>query len=290
MSSARLALGAAFAAILFLGAVYAALSPILQPIQFPRIQMPLFTAGAGNVVDEFSLKRGTNVSGTVKYVVLNVTMKYGGVNILFSDTPNLACNVSFSRNSNNSELQTAYSESNSSTVLNVDLYGENGALNVTLGKGYQYSGVCGLKIGGVTMGLNENSNVSKFAVSIKYIGGLLLKVDSGASFERIDFDVNAGGLQLTVNATSLRRDGAVNANVEMGGVVMNANVDKAEVGVSLNSTVDVGGVYINNADFEGPNSAAKTTGYASATSKLDVNVAVGLGGVLLQQNAMFNFG
>ena len=229
----------------------------------------------------------------MKFVDLNVSMKFGGINMLFSNDPNLACGVSFERGVNASELEAKYRESDGGQVLQVDLYGESGGLNLTLGNSYQYSGTLGLRIGGVMMELGQYANVSRFAVFVKYVGGLDVKINSGASFEQIDLSVDIGGLQLTVDCDSLKSDGVINAGVTIGGFSMSVDVDTSGVGVSLGSTVDMGGLTVNHADFVGQVSerscSVKTVGYASATHKLDVKATVGLGGVTLQKSIQYGF-
>lgn len=293
MAIARNIVGGAFVAILFIGVVYAAVSPVLQPIIFPGFEIPWLGAEGEKVVERYSLVKETNVSDTVKFVDLNVSVKFGGINLLFSNNPNLACGISFERSVNASELEIGYVESDGGQVLQVDLYGESGGLNLTLGNSYQYSGTFGLRIGGVMMELGQYANISKFAVFIKYVGGLNLKINSGASFEQVDLSVDIGGLQLTVDADSLKSDGVINAGVNIGGFSMGVDVDTSEVGVSMDATVDIGGLTVNHEDFEGQVSerscSLKTVGYAGATHKLDVKVTVGLGGGTLQKGAQYGF-
>ena len=293
MAMARTILGGVFIAILFIGVAYAAVSPVLQPISFPRLEIPWLDVEGEKVVDRYTLVKGTNVSGTVKFIDLNVSMKFGGINMLFSHDPNLACGVSLERSINASELEAGYVVSDGGRILQVGLYGESGELNVTLGNGYQYNGTFGLRIGGVMMELGQYANISKFNVFIKYVGGLDVRINNGASFEQIDLSVDIGGLQLTVDCDSLKSDGVINAGVTIGGFSMSVDVDTSGVGVSLDSTVDMGGLTVNHADFVGQKSerscSVKTVGYASATHKLDVKATVGLGGVTLQKSIQYGF-
>ncbi len=293
MPTARTVLGGVFIAILFIGVVYAAVSPVLQPISFPRLEIPGLGIEGEKVVDKYSLVKGTNVSGIVKFVDLNVSLKFGGINLLSSNNPDLACGISFERSVNASELEADYGESNGEQVLHVDVYGESGGLNLTLGNGYQYNGTFGLRIGGVMVELGQYANISKFAVFIKYIGGLNLKINSGASFEEIDLSVDIGGLQLTVDADSLKSNGVINAGVNIGGFSMSVDVNTNEVGVSLDATVDLGALTVNHADFKGQVSetscSVKTINYATATHKLDVKATMGLGGLTLQKSIQYGF-
>lgn len=292
MAVARTVLGGIFVAILLIGVVYAAVSPVLQPIRFPRFEIPWFGVEGQKVVDTYSLIKGTNVSGTVKFVDLNVNLTFGGINLLFSNDPNLACDVTFERSANVSQLEVNHIESDGQ-ILRVNLHGEAGGLNLTLGNSCQYNGTLGLRIGGVMMELGQYANISKLVVSIKYVGGAYVKIEDGASFEQLDLNVDIGGLQLTVDAASLKSDEVINAAVNIGGFSMNVDVNRSNVGVSLDATVDIGGLTVNHPDFEGQTSgkscSVKTKGYATATHKLDVKATVGLGGVTLQKSTPYEF-
>jgi len=293
MITARTALGAVFIAILFIGAVYAVVSPVLQPISFPRFELPWFGVEGEKVVDKYSLVKGTNVSDTVKFANLNVSAKFGEVNLRFSNNPDLACGITFERSVNASQLEAGYVESDGGQFLHIDVYGEVGGLNLTLGNSYQYNGTFGLRIGGIMMELGQYANISKFAIFIKYAGGLDLKIDSGASFEQIDLSVDIGGLQLTVDADSLKSDGVINAGVNIGGFSIGVDVNTSEVGVSFDATVDIGGLTVNHDEFEGQVSerscSVKTVGYAGSAHKLDVKATMGLGGVTLQKSLQYGF-
>lgn len=292
MAMARTVLGGVFIAILFIGFVYAVVSPVLQPISFPRLEIPGLGVEGEKVVDRYSLVKGANVSDTVKFVDLNVSMKFGGINLVFSNDLNLACGVSFERGVNASKLEAGYDESDGGQVLQVDLYGESGGLNLTLGKSYQYNGTFGLRIGGATMELGQHANISKFAVLIN-IGGLTLKISSGASFEQIDLSVDVGGLMLTVDADSLKSAGVINADVNIGGFTMDVDVNTSAVGVSLDATVDIGGLTVNHEDFEGQVSerscSVETEGYTHAVHKLDIKATIGIGGGTLQKSTQYGF-
>jgi hypothetical protein len=281
----RMIVGEIFIAILLIGVVYAAVSPMLQPISFPQLQIPWFGARTGGATDHYALHKGANVSETVNYVDLNVTVKFGAVLVRFSDDPNLAVDAVFHRDTNASELEASYSSSEDDT-MQVNLYGESGELNLTLGQRYEHGGDFGLRFGAVIMELGENSNASTFDVAIRYAGGMILNITEGASFGHIDFSVDLGGLVLNADTQQLGRSGSVDSAINIGGVIMTANVDTDHIGVSLEATVDTGGVTVTHGDFDGEvtNTAClvKTAGYSSADKKLDVTVNVGAGGVSLQ--------
>lgn len=293
MNTTRTVLGVLFVSILLVGAVYAAVSPVLQPISLPKFQIPGLDLEGEKTVDSYSLVQGTNVSETVEYVHLNVTAIFGGINLVFSEDPNLTCSVNFERSINSSQLAAKSVQSSGGQILQVDLYAKSGGLNVTLGNHYQYNGTFDLRIGGVTMRLGPHSNISRFAVSIKYFGGLMLEITDGASFEEINLSVDIGGLQLDMNANSLHTNGRITADINIGGFTMAVGVNTEEVGVSLNATTDIGGLNINHEGFEGEiaksTCSVRTTGYPSATHKLDVEFTVGLGGGTLQKSLPYEF-
>lgn len=293
MATARTILGVLFVSILLIGAVYAAISPALQPLSVPKLQIPGLDVEGEKVVDRFVLMQGTNVSETVESIHLNVTLMFGGVNLVFSEDPNLACNVNFERNINSSRLKASTTQSNGGQTLRVDLYGKSGGLNITLGKNYQYNGTFGVKIGGVTMKLGSYSNITRFAVSIRYFGGLMLDIADDAAFQEIDLSVDVGGLQLNINADTLRNNGRINGDINIGGFTMAVGVDTEEVGVSLDATTDIGGLNINHKGFEGPTSqsscSVKTPNYSQAAHKIDTEFTVGLGGGTLQKSLPYTF-
>jgi hypothetical protein len=290
MTAVRPIFGGIFLAILLVGATYAVVSPTLQPIRFPRLNLP-WSGGKDNIVRFYSLVRDANVSAAVRFVILNVTMKFGGINVLFSDKPNIVCGVSLQRSVNASELQANYSTSNGGQTLDINLYAETGGLNLTLGKDYQYGGDFGLRIGSVVMDVGQYANISRMAFSIKYMGALVLDVGTGAAFDQLNANMNMGGMQLIVDAENLKKNGAINADVSIGGFAASIDVNTGNIGVSLNSTVDIGGLAVTHSDFHGSVSArdcsVKTTGYESAPKKVDIKVAVGLGGGTLQKPAVF---
>jgi len=290
MTTTRPVFGGIFLAILLVGATYAAISPMLQPISFPRLNLP-WLDGKDNVARFYSLIRGANVSDTVKFVNLNITMKFGGINVLFSNKPNIVCGVIFQHGANASELQANYSTSNGGQTLNIDLYAETGSLNLTLGEDYEYGGDFDLKIGAVMMEAGQYANISRMVFSIKYFGGVILNIGTGAAFDQLNANMNNGGMQLTVNAENLKRAGEINADISVGGFAATVDVDTDNIGVSLNSTVDIGGLTVTHSDFHGSVSArdcsVRTTGYDSASKKLDVKATVGLGGGTLQKSVAF---
>lgn len=285
---ARTVMGGVFIAILFLGIVYAAVSPTLQPIALPRFNIPGFAGGFGGIFERYALVKGTNVSEDVKLVSLNATVRFGAIAVAFSNEPNLALRAVYEHGANASELE-ANLTTVSADVIQVSLYGDTGGLNLTLGSGCQYDGDLGMRFGVAIMELGQYANVSRLAVKIRYAGGVVLNVTSGASFEKLDLNVDLGGVQLNTNAEQLGRSGTINMNVNMGGFIMGVDVNTASVGVSLEADVDVGGLMIDHEGFTGNGTqthySGKTVGYGVAEAKMDVVVVVGAGGGILQHQS-----
>ncbi len=289
--AARTVIGGIFVAILFLGILYAAFAPLLQPIMLPCVQVPWFTGGTG-IIEQYDLVKGTNVSDAVKFIDLNVTVKFGAIFVVFSNKPNLALQASFEHGTNVSELETNYTFDGNNS-LQVSLHGESGSLNLTLGRDYQYDGNLGLRFGVVFMELGQYSDVGKLAVGIRYAGCVLLNVTSGASFEQLDLSMDVGGLLLNINTDDLGRNCAINTNITMGEVMTDVGINTARVGVSYEAEVDTGGLTVDQTYFEGPVSSThcsvRTHGYASAAKKLDVKANIGAGGGSIQQSMGFGF-
>jgi hypothetical protein len=286
MTTARVVVGGIFVAIFVLGLLYAAISPILQPITFPQAQTPWFTGP--EEIERYTLTKGTSVPQNVTFVNLNVTVRSGGILINFTDEPNLAFDASFTHKNDTAQLIAYYGLSDG--TIQVNAYGDAGTLNLTLGNSCQYNGSLTIKVGGILMKLDQNSNISRLAALIGYAGGAVIDVNDGASFEQLDLQVNVGGLQLNIDADSLKRSGTVNADFTIGGLSTGVQINAAQVGVSLNATVDIGGLNINHGDFVGDIEATycsvKTDGYYGATNRLDINANVGLGGVALQRTLL----
>ena len=284
MTTTRVIMGEVFIAILAFAVIYAALAPTLQPIALPQIQIPWLPSEGNMETETYTLIKGTNVSQSLNFAKLNITVKFGGVYINFSDRTDLAFEAVFQHTPNATQLDSSYSEAGEK--LQVNAYGESGGLNITLGKSCQYNGTLDIRLGALLMTLGQNTNISKFAVDIRYAGGVVLTIDSGASFEQLDLNIDVGGVQLNVEPDSLNRSGTINARINIGGLSMGVDVNTGQVGVSLDATVDIGGITVNQTGFTGSVSSkqcsVKTDGYNSATNKLDVEADVGLGGVTLQ--------
>jgi len=282
MTLARMVIGEIFIAILVIGILYAAVSPSLQPITFPKIQMPWFNQG-NRVTDFYSLVKGTSVLQNISYVDLNVTVKFGAISLTFTNDPNLALDATFDHSENASQLET--SQTTNEQTLSANIYGETGLLNLTLGTGYQYNGSLNLRIGGVTMTVGQYSNISKLDVRVEYIGGIFLDIKDGASFEQFDLSLNLGGIQLNSDANHILEDATVNMNINIGSTALGLGINTDLIGASLEGNVDVGAITVNE-KFTGTTNtnhcSVKTPGYGHATKKIDINAQIGLGGLTLQ--------
>jgi len=282
MAMARIILGEIFLAILVTGLIYAAVSPTLQPTIFPRLRIPWFAEGK-RVVDRYSLIKGTNVSESVNFVKLNVTVNFGGISLIFSNRSDMLFDASFERAANTSQLEVSHSVS--SGAMQANFYGEAGGLNLTLGKNCQFSGDLDLRLGGVLIDLGQHSNISELGVVIRYIGGALVNIGNDASFERLSFIMSVGGLQVNIDADRLSRSGVIQPNIDIGAFSIGVKVDTKQVGASLDATVDTGGLSVNQPDFTGEVStthcSVKTKGYFDAARNLAIKANVGLGGVTL---------
>jgi len=283
MTLVRMVIGEIFVAILVIGVVYAAVSPALQPIVFPKIEMPWLAQG-NRTVDDYSLVKGSNVSQTVSYVDLNVTVKFGAISLAFSNDPDLAVDARFDRGENASQFEA--NQATDGQVLRVSMNGEAGMLNLSLGNSFQYNGSLNLRIGGVTMTLGQYSNISKLNVRVEYIGGIILDIKDSAAFEKLDLSLNVGGVQFNSDANHILKDATINMNIDIGGATLGMGINTDLIGASLEGNVDIGRITVNTDRFTGTTStnhcSVKTTGYDHSTKKIDVTVKIGLGRLTLQ--------
>jgi hypothetical protein len=282
MTMARIVLGEIFIAILVIGVVYAAVSPALQPIIFPKIQTP-WSDQENRVTDTYTLVKGTGVPQNVSYIDLNATVKFGAISLAFKNDATLAIDATFDRSENASQLET--SQTTDGQVLRANINGEAGSLNLTLGTSYQYNGSLNLRIGGIMMTVGQYSNISNLSLRIEYVGGIFLDIKDSASFEQLDLSLNLGGIQLNSDANHVLKDATINMNVNIGGASLGLGINTDLIGASLEANVDVGGITVNN-EFTGTTTtnhcSVKTSGYDHATRKIDINAQIGLGGLTLQ--------
>jgi hypothetical protein len=286
--AARMVLGGIFIAILFIGVVYAAVSPILQPIVFPNVQLP-WVSGGGGLIETYNMIKGSNVSDTVAFVMLNVTVKFGSVSMTFTNDPSIVMKAAFQHKVNTSGLD-ANAVAVDSESSQINLFGDAGMLNLTLGSSCQYGGSADMRFGGAALDINQYGNLSQLDVNIKYAGGIVLNVTSGASFERLGLTVEIGGVVASIDTQDLGRSCRIETDITMGGVFLAVQVNTANVGASLEADVDTGSITVNHIDFQGQGSAThysgRTTGYADATNKLDIQATMGAGGLTLQRQSL----
>ncbi len=287
--AARTTLGGIFIAVLLIGVIYAAVSPILQPIVLPRIQLPWLAGTEGGLTETYDLVKGTNVSDAIEFVTLNVTVKFGSVSIAFTNDPDLIIKAAFQHRVNTSNLE-ANAAAIDSESLQVDLYGDTGMLNLTLGTGCQYDGSADMRFGGAVLDIGQYGNVSQLDISIKYAGGIVLNVTSGAYFEKLALRIEIGGVIANIDAQELGRNGRIETDITMGGMFLAAQLDTIKVGASLEAEVDTGGITVNHDAFQDQEStmhySGKTIGYADTTNKLDIEATIGAGGITLQRQSL----
>ncbi len=286
----RMVLGGIFIAILFIGVVYAAVSPILQPIILPRLQMPWLSGAEGGLTETYSLIKGVNASDTIGFVMLNVTVRFGSVSVTFTNDPDIIIKAAFQHKVNTSGLDSNGLVAVDSELLQINLFGDSGMLNLTLGNSCQYGGSTDMRFGGAALDINQYGNLSQLDINIKYAGGIILNVTSGASFERLGLTVEIGGVVGNIDTQELGRSGRIKTDITMGGVFLAVQVDTTKVGASLEADVDTGGITVNHNDFQGQGSttyySGRTTGYADATNKLDIQATIGAGGLTLQRQSL----
>jgi hypothetical protein len=284
----RTVLGGMFIAILFIGVVYAAVSPILQPIVFPNVQLA-WVSGGGGLTETYNLIKGSNASDAIAFVMLNVTVKFGSVSMTFTNDPNVIIKAEFQHKVNTTVLD-ANAVTGDPESLQINLFGDSGMLNLTLGNSCQYGGNANMRFGGAALDINQYGNLSQLDVNIKYAGGIVLNVTSGASFEKLGLTVEIGGVVANIDTQELAKSGRIETDITMGGVFLAVQVDTTKVGASLEADVDTGGITVNHSDFQGQGStthySGRTTGYAEATNKLDIQATIGAGGLTLQRQSL----
>jgi len=268
-------LGGAVIAILVIGLIYAAVSPIVSPA---------VPAERKAVVTERVLY-STTVPG-VTFVNLNLTIKGGGVEVNFTDDENLVYRLRFEQDANLTAPTVEYG-SVTAGVLPVNAFAESADLYATFGSGCTYNGTLRVGVGGLSLVLSEHSNVDNFNAVVMYAGGLSVEVLDDASFNQLNLKIVAGGLMLRVDANNLRRSGSISARIELGGIFIQPISVGPNLGVSLTALADMGGIALNPGDFvvekqTDTECKIKTTNYPASTN-LDIDIFLGLGGGMINQ-------
>jgi len=271
-------LGGIIIAILVVGVIYAAVSPIVSPIVPPE-----FREEREKVITEKTLDSAT-VPG-VTFVNLNLTIKAGGVEVNFTSDNNLIYKLRFEQDENVTAPSVEYG-SVSEGVLSVNLFAETANLYVTFGSGCTYNGTLRVGVGGLSLVLNEDSRVDEFNGVVMYAGWMSVEVLDYASFNQLNLKMVAGGLGLRVDANNLQKSGGISTRIEVGGFFIEPISTGPNLGVSLAAFADVGGIALNPGDFvvkKQTDRECKTTKNYPASTNLEIDIFVGLGGGLINQ-------
>lgn len=266
-------LGGIIIAILVVGVIYAAVSPIVLPI------VPLeFLEEREKVITEETLDSAT-VPG-VTFVNINLTIKAGGVEVNFTSDNNLIYKLRFEQDENVIAPTVEYG-SVSEGVLPVNVFAETADLYATFGSGCTYNGTLRVGVGVLSLVLSENSHVDNFNAIVMYAGGLSVEILDDASFSQLNLKIVAGALRLRVDATNLQESGSISTRIEVGGFFVEPISTGQNLGVSLTAFADIGGITLTPGDFVVEKETdreckIRTTTYPASTN-LDIDIFVGLG-------------
>ena len=266
-------LGGIVIAILVIGVIFAAVSPIVSPIVPPE-----FLEERKPVITEETLGLAT-VPG-VTLVNLNLTIKAGGVEVNFTSDDNLIYKFRFEQDENVTAPTVQYG-SVSEGVLPVSVFAETADLYATFGSGCTYNGTLRVGVGGLSVVLSEDSHVDNFSAIAMYVGGLSVEVLDDASFNQLNLRIVAGALRLRVDANSLEKNGRISARIEVGVFFVEPISAGPNLGVSLLAFADMGGITLNPGAFVVEKETdrecrIRTTNYP-ASINLDIDIFVGLG-------------
>jgi len=273
-------LGGIIIAILVIGLIYAAVSPIVSPA-VPVERKPVIT--------EKTLY-STTVPG-VTFVNLNLTIKGGGVEVNFTDDENLVYRLRFEQDANQTAPTVEYGIVTAG-VLPVNVFAESADLYATFGSDCTYNGTLRVGVGALSLVLSEHSNVENLDAIVMYAGGLSVEVLDDASFNQLNLKIVAGGLMLRVDANNLQKSGSISARIELGGVIVQPISVGSNLGVSLTAFADIGGISLTPGDFvvekqTDTECKIRTTNYPASTTKLDIDIFLGLGGGMINQGITF---
>jgi len=268
-------LGGTVIAILVIGLIYAAVSPMASPV-VPQERKPVIT--------ERTLYSAT-VPG-VAFVNLNLTIKAGGVEINFTNDENLIYRLRFEQDQNLT-VPTVEFGSVTAGVLPVNIFAETSDLYATFGSGCTYNGTLRVGLGALSLVLSEHSNVDNFSAIVMYAGGLSVEVLDDASFNQLDLKIVAGGLMLRIDANNLQKSGTISARLELGAVMVQPISTGPNLGVRLTALADMGSIALNPGDFVVERQTdreckIRTTNYPASTN-LDIHIFLGLGVAMINQ-------
>jgi len=280
--NAQTVIGGIVIAILLISAVYAFVSPVFYQPPMPE-------------VPEKVIRNYTCISQQhpeVEYVNLNMTIKAGGFNISFSSDSNLIYHFKFEQDKNATKPIVENTPQGNKLLVNV--FAETGDLEATFGSHYLYNGTIKVGAGGISLVLAQYSNVDSFDIVAMYAGGISLEVLEGASFNHLNLKATLGGIMMRVNASSLMKNCNITAGVEVGGYIIEPISVGVDLGVKLAAFVDMGGIMLNPAGLQKVKEEAneieiRTLNYATATTKLNIEIFVGLGGAMINQSFLGTF-
>lgn len=273
-------LGGIVIAILVVGVIYAAVSPIVLPVV-----PPVFLEERKKVVTEKTLYSAT-VPG-VTSVNLNLTIKAGGVEVNFTSDNNLIYKLRFEQDENVTAPIVEYGSVTETGVLPVNVFAETADFYATFGSGCTYNGTLRVGLGGLSLVLGEDSHVDNFNAIVMYAGGLSVEVLENTSFNQLNLKIVAGGLRLRVDASNLQKSASISTRIEVGGFFIEPMSTGPNLGISLAAFADIGGITLNPGDFvveeeTGRECKIRTTNYPASTN-LDIDIFVGLGGGMINQ-------
>jgi len=268
-------LGGTVIAILVIGLIYAAVSPIVSPA-VPEERKPVIT--------EKTLLSAT-VPG-VTFVNLNLTIKSGGVEVNFTNDDNLIYRLRFEQDENLTAPTVGYG-SVTAGVLSVNIFAETADLYATFGSGVTYNGTLRVGLGALSLVLSEHSNIDNFNAIVMYAGGLSVEVLDDASFNQLNLRMVAGGLMLRIDANNLQKSGRISTSIELGGLFIEPISTGPNLGVHVTALADMGSIALNPGDFVVEKQTdreceIRTMNYPASTN-LNIDIFVGLGVVMINQ-------
>jgi len=271
-------IGGIVIAILLLGVVYVAVSPMF-PIALVEEKKE------AEVMAEYALN-STQLPG-VDYVELNVAIKTGGVDIVFVDDSDLIYKFVLGQDEDSTEPSVVYTQLDDKLLVEVSA--GSGSIEATFGNHPVYSGVVNVGAGGISIALSEHANVGTLNLTVTYAGGISSEILDGASFDRLNLKTNVGGVMLQVDVPTLERSSSISSDVEVGGVMVQSLSTGPDVGLRLWALADIGGIALNPEGFEVVKQTLTeceivTSNYAEAATKLDIAITTGLGGTAINQS------
>ncbi|MGQ9719047.1 MAG: hypothetical protein ACUVWK_04320 [Nitrososphaerales archaeon] len=276
--------GGMIIAILLASVAYAFASPIISG--------PIFPTGddKARVTIEHSLN-STQMPG-ISYVNLNFTLKSGGIEINFTDDVELIYKFVFRQDPIIGVPNITNTKLNGDLL--VDVMAKSGDVRVTLGSNYIYNCNMSVGAGGVTATLSNSTNLGYLNLIVTYAGGISVDILDEASFDYLDMIVNTGGVRLHIDANNLEKNCSVYSEVTVGGIIVDSLLVGTDLGCRVRTSVDIGGIFLNTVDFTKIKESANeveiiSSNYPIASTKIDIDIFLGLGGGMVNENPFFTF-